>query len=341
MKQHGEMIMEEFQRVIGNERLLKNLTRAVQEDTLAHCYMFEGEKGIGKKTLAQYFSAIIQCEAKTEAGPCMTCQACSQNLHHNHPDIIYVKAEKDLISVDKIRDEVNGPIYIKPYKSDKKIFVIHDADKMNVQAQNALLKTIEEPPSYAMIILLVNKQERMLQTIVSRSVVAPIKPVSRAASIQYLVAQGITKQKAIEATAFAGGNLGTALYFAKDEAFRELMHQWITHLSNIPKQSTTYVFEVLRWLVEQKEQKNALLMLANKWFRDLAICKMDEKTGTFLLEKYREAIIETAKKYSLKSLYEICEEIEKIERRLRLNVNYEISMRVLLNKITDEVLQAQ
>jgi DNA polymerase-3 subunit delta' len=127
--------------------------------------------------LAESFAMALQCETgKAEA--CMQCRSCHQAMEHNQPDIIYVTHEKpNIISVDDIRHQLNNDIVIKPYSSKFKIYIIDEAEKMNIQAQNALLKTIEEPPAYAVILLLTTNADGFLPTILSRCITLSLKTV--------------------------------------------------------------------------------------------------------------------------------------------------------------------
>ena len=140
-----------FNDIIGQEQIIGHMRSAIREGKLSHAYIIAGEKGCGKKMLANTFAMAIQCE---EGGtePCGLCRSCKQALSGNNPDIRYVTHEKpNVISVDEIRTQLNSDIAIKPYAREKKIYIIDEAEKMNVQAQNAMLKTIEEPPEYAVI----------------------------------------------------------------------------------------------------------------------------------------------------------------------------------------------
>ena len=146
--------MSGYETVIGHNRIKDHLINAVKTNTVSHAYIFNGADGIGKKTLAKTFAKAIQCEENT-GEPCGKCRSCLQVDGDNQPDIIWVKHDKPAsISVDDVRLQINSDILIRPYSSKYKIYIVDEAEKMTVQAQNALLKTIEEPPSYGIIILL-------------------------------------------------------------------------------------------------------------------------------------------------------------------------------------------
>ena len=146
--------MKGFKDVIGHNDIIQYIQNAVSQDKVSHAYILNGERGSGKKMLADLFAMTLQCEEHTP-NPCGECHSCKQAKSGNHPDIIHVTHEKpNTISVDDIRTQVNNDIVIKPYSSPYKIYIIPEADLLSVQAQNALLKTIEEPPAYAVIFLL-------------------------------------------------------------------------------------------------------------------------------------------------------------------------------------------
>ena len=162
--------MSGFKDVVGHSEIIQYIQNAVTEDKVSHAYILNGEKGSGKKMLAGLFAQTLQCE-KGGAEPCYECHSCKQAVSGNHPDIIWVTHEKpNSISVDDIRVQINGDIQVKPYNGKYKIYIVPDADMMTVQAQNALLKTIEEPPAYAVILLLTENADSLLPTICSRCV---------------------------------------------------------------------------------------------------------------------------------------------------------------------------
>ena len=149
--------MGSFKDVVGHKDIIKYIGNAVMEDRVSHAYILNGERGSGKKMLASLFAMTLLCE-KHRPDPCNECHSCIQAESGNHPDIIRVTHEKpNTISVDDIREQVNNTIDIKPYQGLYKIYIIPEADRMTAQAQNALLKTIEEPPKYAVIFLLTEK----------------------------------------------------------------------------------------------------------------------------------------------------------------------------------------
>ena len=148
----GGDFMQGFQKVVGHQEIITHLQNAISMNKVSHAYLFGGESGSGKKMMASLFAMTLQCE-KHGVEPCMECASCKKAQNKNHPDIIYVTHEKpNTISIDEIREQLINDVMIKPYSSPYKIYVIDEAQKLTLQAQNALLKTIEEPPAYACLL---------------------------------------------------------------------------------------------------------------------------------------------------------------------------------------------
>ena len=179
--------MAGFHDIIGHDDIIRHLKNAIETGKVSHSYIFTGEPGSGKKLLAGTFAAALQCESG-ESEPCMTCDSCKKVIGKNHPDIITVTHEKPgSISIDEVREQVVHDVDIKPYCSPYKIYIIPDAEMMTVQAQNALLKTIEEPPEYAVILLLTSNIDSLLPTIRSRCVRLDLKVVDDGLVKKYLM----------------------------------------------------------------------------------------------------------------------------------------------------------
>ena len=166
--------MKGFDGVVGHQEIISHLQNAIRLGKVSHAYIFGGEHGAGKKLLASLFAMTLQCQEQG-VEPCMKCPSCRKALNKNHPDIIYVVHEKpNSIGIDEIRGQLINDVGIRPYESPYKIYIVNDADKLTLQAQNALLKTIEEPPAYAVILLLADNPDALLPTITSRCVLLKI-----------------------------------------------------------------------------------------------------------------------------------------------------------------------
>ena len=211
--------MSKFADIVGQEQIKEHLENAINMNKVSHAYIINGERNAGKEFIAKTFAMALQCENRQEYEPCQECHSCSQAKSGNHPDIIFITHEKPgTIGVDDIRSQINNDVVIKPYSAPKKIYIINEGEKMTVQAQNALLKTLEEPPEYAVILILTTNMETLLPTILSRCVVLNMKPVRNDQIKKFLMENmEIPDYKADICVAFARGNLGKARLLAKSE----------------------------------------------------------------------------------------------------------------------------
>lgn len=157
-----------FEGLLGNQRIKENLRAGIGRGRVSHSYLITGPEGAGKRTLARLLAAAILC--KEAEKPCLTCNTCRKVLADIHPDFITVDdPEKKTVSVELIR-QARADMYVQPNEADKKIYMIPRAMDMRVEAQNALLKVMEEPPAYGVFLLLADNPEKMLPTVRSRCV---------------------------------------------------------------------------------------------------------------------------------------------------------------------------
>ena len=180
--------MSSFSDIYGYETIKEHMQSAIRLGKVSHAYIINGGLGAGKKMLAGIFAKTLQCENMEESvNPCNKCHSCIQSDTGNQPDIIWVKHEKPAsIGVDDVREQIIADMQIKPYSSRYKIYIIDEAEKLTVAAQNALLKTIEEPPSYGIVIFLTTNADIFLQTILSRCVMLDLKPIKNSIVEEYI-----------------------------------------------------------------------------------------------------------------------------------------------------------
>ena len=225
---------------------------------------------------------------------------------------------------------------IKPYSSPYKIYIIDEAEKLTVQAQNALLKTIEEPPAYGIVIFLTTNKDSFLPTILSRCVVLDLKPVANEAIMRYLMEQvRVPDYKAKICVAFAQGNVGKAVKLASSENFDEMKQHVIKLLKNTETMRISELLDYLKDISDYKENIYDYLDLMLVWFRDVLLFKVTKDANVLVLREEMSAISERAGKSSYEGLEEIITALDKAKARLRANVNFELAMELLLLTIKE------
>lgn len=322
--------MNTFRDVIGREQITDNLKSAIRLDKVSHAYIFYGEDGIGKSFVADIFAAALQCE-EFSGEPCDMCKSCMQAAGGNHPDIIRVTHEKATIGVDDIRSQLNNDIAVKPYSSRYKIYIIDEAQKMTEAAQNALLKTIEEPPEYAVIILLTDNLNVFLPTILSRCVMINMKPVGQARIKEHLMKEcGVPDYQAELAATFAAGNLGRAIRYAASEDFVRRRDDVLHLVKYIDEMKISEVMEYLKHLSEDKAAIGDYLDLMLLWYRDVLLFKATRETSKVVYKEELLTLQKQAAGKSFEALDNIIEAFGTLKSRLNANVNFDTAVELLL-----------
>lgn len=328
--------MAGFRDVIGQEQIKEHLTNALQTGKISHAYIVNGEKSSGKEFIARVFAMALQCE-RGEAEPCQECHSCKQALSDNHPDIIRVTHEKpNTISVDDIRAQVNNDVGIKPYSGQYKIYLINEAEKMTVQAQNAILKTLEEPPAYAVILLLTTNLNALLPTILSRCVVLNMKPVSDEQVKRYLMEQlQVPDYRAEVCVAFARGNIGKAKALASSEEFENVKAEALSLLKYIGQMELSEMIAAIRKINEYKLEVSDYLDICAIWYRDVLLFKATNDVNHLIFREEIQALRDTAKRCSYEGIETIIRALDTAKRRLEANVNFELTMELLMLTIQE------
>lgn len=323
--------MAGFQDILGHEMIKDHFRKAIENHKVSHAYILAGEEGMGRKSLANAFAMTLLCE-KGLKEPCMECHSCKQMLSDNHPDVIHVTHEKPgSIGVDDIRKQINDTIMIKPYSSYYKIYMVDEAEKMTVQAQNALLKTIEEPPSYAVIILMTTNPDAFLPTILSRCIQLKLKPLRDYVVKGYLVEKlGVPVEKAEVYAAFARGNLGKAIHIASSEEFGELYRAVLTLLKNIKNMDLPALLEFIKKLQEDHLDINECLDFMQLWYCDILMYKVTKDMNLLIFKDEYKTVSEICSHSSYEGLEAVLEAIDKAKQRLDANVNTELALELML-----------
>jgi len=366
--------MAGFQDIVGHEQIIAHLKNAIALDKVSHAYIFDGPDHAGKRMLAEAFAMTLQCEtvqreyadadegeteqmtlfempvslnagvseaAKARAAmtePCMECHSCKQAVGKNQPDIIYVTHEKTGISVDDIRQQINGDIVLKPYSSRYKIYIVDEAEKMNIQAQNALLKTVEEPPSYAVILLLTTNAAAFLPTIRSRCVTLSLRAVPDEQIRAFLMQRcRVPDYQADLSVAFAQGNVGRAELLASSEQFNELKDNTVQLLRRLDGIPVCDLVQELQFLTDKKENASDFLDLILLFFRDVLLYKSTLSVEGLIFQKQAHIVRQLGKQITYAGVNRVLQAIETADRRIRANVNFPLTLELLMMDIKEEM----
>ncbi|SEW45631.1 DNA polymerase III subunit delta' [[Clostridium] fimetarium] len=330
--------MNDFSEILGHDKIKEHLQNAIKLNKVSHAYIFNGESGAGKKSLAKVFSKTLQCEAKGD-NPCNECHSCKQAESGNQPDIIWVSHEKPTsIGVEDIREQVIGDIQIKPYSSKYKIYIIDEAEKLTLQAQNALLKTIEEPPAYGIIILLTTNADTFLQTILSRCVQLDLKPVRDEVIQNYLIKNyQVPDYQARFAVAFAQGRIGRAVSIVNSKDFMEMKEHALHVLKYSNEMTVSELIDAVKYVNNYKNNINDYIDLMAMWFRDVLIFKSTNDANLLIFKDELTRIKKQAEKSSYEGLEDIIDSMDKAKLRLKANVNFDLTLELMFLTMKDNL----
>ena len=317
-----------FEEIRGDTPLVEQLRRSAASGRSSHAYLFLGGAGAGKRLIANTFAKALQCEG--EKRPCDSCKSCHAFNHGNHPDVIYFQPLKNgkTYTIEGVREQLLETVGLKPFQYEKKIYIIEKADTLNIQSQNALLKTLEEPPAHAVFLLLAERAEAFLPTILSRVVVMKIRPLSAETIADYLMQAGHLAEESHILSAYAQGRIGQALELVEDEGFREMRQDILGKLEALPSMSEGDAYLLAKDLEGYKNDLR-FLDIMELWYRDLLTAKSLREEGYLIQRDKKDAIFRAAKEPAA-LLAKKAAAVRTARMRLAQNANFRLTMEVML-----------
>jgi DNA polymerase-3 subunit delta' len=318
--------------IIGQDKAIDFLRRIAANDKIASAYLFAGIQGIGKTTTAMAFALLLNCMDPDNEDGCGKCTSCKRIIDGNHPDIILVglDEEKKAIGINQIR-EINRQLAFAPVLGRYRMIIIDPAEKMTMEAANAFLKSLEEPPPGTVFILTVRDPKELLPTIVSRCQRVPFKPLPTGEIANWLVTERSLDREAARILAgLSEGSLGTALRMAEEGLLAERV-SWIEMLDraingapDVLLESAQKFFDLGKKGKEPKDATAALMLgIWKSWFRDMLLMKLEGAKELIVNTDLIERLSTVASGYSvdrlMKSLAVIASaEYDLIENRNQL-----------------------
>ena len=328
--------MANLKDIIGQAKVKNHLQTAISSGKTSHAYIFAGETGSGRRMMADAFAKTLLCQNRTNGDACDICKSCLQMESGSHPDVRYIHHDKSSISVDDIREQINQDIDVKPYSSEYKIYIIPEAAKMTEQAQNALLKTIEEPPAYAVILLLTDNLQALLPTIQSRCVTLQMNPLSQKEIAGYLMKNlSMEEQQAYIAAGFCQGNMGKAIRFATSKEFGEMKDEVLRLLKKVTELSVSEIMDTIKGFSQRKGMIQDYLDFILLWYRDVLMWKVTKDANLLLYKDEFTSISKAASHYSYEDIEKILKAIDKAKLRLDANVNFDVTIELLVLTMKD------
>ena len=308
-----------FNNIIGQEFAKKYITNSIKNDKVNHAYMFEGIDGIGKNLFAKEFGKLLINVDNVD----------------NSPDYINIEPTGSSIKIVQIR-ELQSDIIIKPH-SKYKIYVINHAEKMTVESQNALLKTLEEPPEYAIIILVTNNKESLLPTIKSRCEIIKFLPISIMELKKYLMDRGVEEKRSALLANFSRGSIEKALELSESSDFSIMRDDIQKYIQDILDKNMVEILNISSDMDKYKDKVIIVLDMMINYFRDIMICK-DRADKDMLINGDRITFIQNmSSKITYSQVSKIIDIIEEAKRKMRSNCNFSVSIQVMALNIYEVI----
>jgi len=324
-----------FSDIIGREKAKNSIINDITYGKISHAYLIIGQVGVGKKIFAKAIANGILCNNFQNNKPCMKCTHCLSALVRGTTELYQLNTDKNSIKVDEIREVVKN-IVLRPTQSERKVYIIYDGEKMTNQAQNSLLKTLEEPPSYGHIIITTNNIEGVLPTIQSRATNIYLGINSKEEILNFLTDKYGKNDINEFASEYAQGSIGKAISIIESDKFketRELANNYANSLLNKNiKQCIEHIGGVDNTNIEE------FLSITINLFKDIVIF-LETQSDNFLINKDKKYIINNGvNKYNISIILNVIFILEDNRMRLQGNASRKITLDGMTVKILEELI---
>ncbi|CEN74477.1 DNA polymerase III subunit delta' [[Clostridium] sordellii] len=308
-----------FNNIIGQSFAKKYIMNSINKDKINHAYLFEGIDGVGKTTFAKEFAKHLLKIEHLE----------------NSPDYINIEPQGASIKIVQIRN-LQTDVIIKPH-GDYKIYVINNAEKMTIESQNALLKTLEEPPVYVIIILITNNKNSLLDTIKSRCDIVKFLPITSIELKKYLEDRGIEEKKASILSTFSRGSISKALELSDSSDFMIMREDIQNYIQVMLEKNVVDILELPNKLDKYKDNILEVLDITINYFRDIMMIKENiDKSMIINIDKITY-LQNMSKKINYSQVSKIIDIIEETKKKLRSNCNFNLSVQVMALNIYEVI----
>lgn len=325
--------MDTFNKIIGHEDIKRYFSKAIKSEKVSHSYIFEGPEGIGKKSIAQAVAKSLLCQGEDK--PCGKCKACLLLEAGNHPDLIYVEKDNKTTKIDTVREKLVKNMDVKPYQGPYKIIVVTEADTLTIEGQNAMLKTIEEPPSYGIVILITQNLAKLLPTIKSRCIHLRFSPLPYQDILEYLAPYQLSERQTEIYAQFAEGSIGIAKKLIEDESFLEDRKKGVDLLLKLQKADLMNMYDLVKVICDEKEFISSMLHFWLLWYRDLAVLKATGNENLYYLD-YQSHLLDMSSKLTYNTIDKHIKLIKNAQTQINQNIYATFVIENLLLKLKEK-----
>ncbi|HOT91511.1 MAG TPA: DNA polymerase III subunit delta' [Anaerolineae bacterium] len=323
--------------IVGHEWAVRQLQLALDRGDMPQALLITGPESVGKMTLARVVSNALLCQDPGGQRPCGVCRACRKFTSGTHPDFMPIEPEEagGSLKIEQIR-AVERFLALTPHESAHKVALISDFERATIAAANALLKTLEEPPAYAHLILLAQDADLLLPTIVSRSQQINLRPLSPVIIAEALCTRwNIPADQAAHLARLSGGRMGWAVRAATEVAYQQRMDNAISLLLGLLRQDLPARFEIAQTLVRAENSRpDEILAYWLTGWRDVLLIQTGN-APRITYRQYHDALAEIARRVPLNDALQTLKALEACQDALQHNANAQLWMENLLLNLPD------
>ncbi|HEV8662356.1 MAG TPA: DNA polymerase III subunit delta' [Candidatus Methylomirabilis sp.] len=328
-----------FEGILGHERAVGLLRQALRADRLAHAYLFVGPEGVGKRRVALALAQAANClRPPPEGDACGSCAACRKVAAGSHPDVLHLTPDEGTLRIDRVR-ALREEVGRRPYEGRRRFALLDPAEALTEQAQNALLKILEEPPGSTTFILLAGRAETLLPTVVSRCQRLAFGSVSEALIARHLAGAGVAADRAAALAALARGSVGKALALAGG-ALLENRDALVGRLFPALERGPAACVELAEEIARDREDLGEALELLLTWCRDLVVTAVLGHPRLVVNRDRADALAGAAGRFRVGALTKSVAAVGAAREALEANANPRLTCEALLFRLRDLLVPA-
>ncbi len=330
------MVIVNFNTIKWQEDISANLKNSIKTKTLGHAILFSSDVSTGIM-LANATADSILCKEPVNGNACLKCSNCTKTAAGSHPDKFIITAKKNSIGVNEIREVINQ-IYIKPCNSEYKIFVFEEAYKLTTEAQNALLKILEQPPEYGIIILIVNKEEELLPTVLSRLKKFSVKQPDKDQVAEYLYIKYPGKREMARfAATYCEGDPNGAEQFIQNDCDFDRRKRILTFLNQLTLREKSVIFDFSKYLTEDKEKLTSDINYIHLFLRDILFLKNGLSKNAIINSDLYSELEKLSSKFSVRNIENFSSALSTVLENQKKNSALKLSVTTTLISIWEDI----
>jgi DNA polymerase-3 subunit delta' len=319
-----------FKDIYGHEKQIKVLQTAMSRDRIPHAYLFYGAEGVGKRTVAEVFAKALNCASGIESlDACDACPSCLKIDHKNHPDVITIEAQGQSIKIQEVR-ELQEQMKFSPLEGGKRIFIIVDADKMNIASANAILKTLEEPTASNILVLLTSRPHQLPATVLSRCQQLRFNPLRRETVASFLEEKLSLDHKSAQLIASSsGGSIGRARAM-NDESYLTTRATVLDIIAGIKTKDPLKLLSALNDFGQDRNDIMERLGILMTGYRDALVYKETGDRESLVNQDYIDIIKSVAESESGRDIVSCFRAVDRAFHALNQNANKQLTLEVMM-----------